>query len=995
MNNNVNLYTLDLRYPFLDSIAFYMLSSAKEKNNLSNNIVFLPTKRACRNLSDSFLKLTKGKPVILPKLVPIGAVDADEVLFSNNEIETESTNIKDAIPTIKRQMILAELIFKKLEMRERSEANLRESFELAKELAKFLDQVQNEQLNLDDINNLVPEDYADHWKDTIKFLDIIKQTWPAILDDLKYIDIVKRNIMLLEKQKEVLKNNNYEMVIAAGSTGSLPATADLLKTIAELENGLVILPGLDMELDNESFEIITRENIETHPDFGMASLISKIGIKRKDVKDFSNLIPSHNFKIKEKSISKLRSEVLRPAITTHKWNEGIKIDKEALENIKILEAKTEIEEAKSIAIALRESLEKDNTALLITPDRDIAKRVSTELKKWNINIDDSAGKSLNKTSLGSFFLLLINAFNSNFSPYNFLSLLKHNFLYMDEKEKFINLIETKKIIRGKRPEPGIEGIINAVEKTEEIEQTEKIYLKNILLNLKNSCDKITTVIEEKSLIYFHKYLEKIIEIAEDLSHNKIWETEESEEAYEFFNDILEHSKTDMNYFINVSDFLSIFESFMKQITVRPKFVKDNKITILGPIEARMLRADLVILAGLNEDIFPKETEVGPWMGRHMMEKFGLPKPERKIGLASHDFGEFLSAPSVLLTRSLKKGGTPTIPSRWLFRLKAVTEIAGFEDTLKKESKTPYENWTKKMDAPKEITAAKRPEPSPPMDARPTELYITDIERWRRDPYEIYAKKILTLQALDPIDKEPDMADFGNIIHNALEKYILKLYKHKGNISELENILNNEALSEFPIHVLTFWQPRINKIINWFMKKETKYMPFVKDVFVEKTGSFKIDDKFTVKATADRIDLLQDGTLSITDYKTGQIPKEKEIKFGYAPQLPIEALIAKNDGFKITGKKNKIKNFVFCQLGSGNGRKTGGYEKKFDETELKTDMDYVIEQSYIGLKRQVLAFEQESAKYIARPHPEHAPKYSDYEHLARIKEWIDENDEDDI
>jgi len=426
---------------------------------------------------------------------------------------------------------------------------------------------------------------------------------------------------------------------------------------------------------------------------------------------------------------------------------------------------------------------------------------------------------------------------------------------------------------------------------------------------------------------------------------------------------------------------ALLNSLMAGQVVRPRYGNHPRLAILGPLEARLQHADLVVLAGLNEGTWPAEVDPGPWLSRPMRARFGLPAPERRIGLAAHDFAQAFSASQVFLTRATRVGGTPSVPSRWLLRIDALLAAL---DLPAIQEEPWWRDWAAAIDRPAEVRPAPRPAPRPPVAARPRRLSVTQVETWMRDPYALYARKVLALKRLDPIDADPAAADRGTLIHKALERF-LKAYPEAlpddpaaALLAEGEAVF--EAFGARP-GVWAFWWPRFRRIARWFAEAEQARRGGIARAWAEARGSLELAGPagpFVLSAKADRIDLGRDGAIAILDYKTGGLPGQKEIELGFAPQLPLEAAIAAKGGFGPDVPAAMPASLEFWRL-------TGG-EPPGEAKTVKGDPGELAAQALAGLSRLVALFDEVATPYAALPRLDRAPRYNDYMHLARVKEW---------
>jgi ATP-dependent helicase/nuclease subunit B len=392
----------------------------------------------------------------------------------------------------------------------------------------------------------------------------------------------------------------------------------------------------------------------------------------------------------------------------------------------------------------------------------------------------------------------------------------------------------------------------------------------------------------------------------------------------------------------------------------------------------------LILGGLNEGVWPPQAESDPWLSRPMRQQFGLPPPERRVGAAAHDFAQALGASTVVLTRALRVEGAPTVPSRWLLRLDTVLRAAGLEGRLG-AALEPL-GWQARLDEAAEHIAVAPPEPRPPVRARPRKLSVTQVESWMRDPYAIYAGKILGLDALEPLDADPGAAERGNFIHAALDQFLRAFPDALPDDAERRLLaLGTEAFGAALDRpgVRAFWWPRFERIARWFLALERERRKTLGEMCSEIKGRLVLDGPagpFELTAKADRIDRQRDGRLVLIDYKTGLVPSAKDVELGFSPQLSLEAAIAAAGGFAGIAA-SPVAALEYWRLTGGDPAGEIVAPVK-DEAGLRA----LIAAAWQGFADLVARFDDAETPYRAVPRPEKAPRYSDYAHLARVKEW---------
>ncbi len=981
MNNFAQhkIYNIEAGSAFSKELAHYLLRLTDGKaEELVRYHILLPTRRACRILRETFLNINEGKSILLPVMSPIGDVDADDLslmMFGNSD---GFLDIPEAIAPLKRQLLLAKLIMKSDKFAKSQEHALA----LANALARFIDQVIVEGLDLCDLYKIVPEEFAAHWQITLDFLKIISENWQPILDEYGLIDATQRRNLLLKALSDYWYENPPDYpVIAAGVTGSIPAVANLLSVISKMEGGQVILPALDTYMDDEAWECID----ENHPQYILKNLLKNMGARREDVKNIGSG--------QELSRNILASEMMLPAQLSSRWRDfGIRYNIDnMLQNLQYFSCSTQQEEAALIALLLRESLQQhEKVAALVTPDRGLARRVAALCRRWDIEVDDSAGHNLYESKIGKFTALTIKAVQNGFDVVSMLALLKMSlcrFGYDDSHyNKMVRLLETKFLRQGilySSYEMLRDYIAAKQEYGELLEFIDAFYAAlKPLIYLAYQPDKQRFSDILKAHI---KVLESLANTKEKSGEEIIWRGDEGEAASIFFSELLEHASLidDMN----IGEYEKVILSLMGNVTVRSAYNVHPRILILGRLEARLIDADLMILGGLNEGTWSPSSKHDPWMSRPMRGEFGLPSIDQDIGIAAHDFVQGFCRDNVVMTRSEKIDGAPSVPVRWLDRLDTVMRACS--KSLSDLSNAPYRNWVAALDRADSFTPFNRPAPKPPVFTRPNQASVTKIDLWMKDPYSIYMYYILRLRKMNSLLQDNDAALRGTILHEILEKFVQQypLILPDNAEDELINLAKKiiEENLESP-ELMRYWWSKFLKIAAWFIEHEKNWRENAKFLASEIKGSVDIDVNgapFKLLGTADRIDRMHGG-YAVVDYKTGGSFSIKALKSGSLPQLPLEAIILSKGGFE------KVPRGEAVYLGYW--KMTGG-SKAGEVREISGDLSDTIDIVLEGLKNLIAVFRELDTPFYAVPDTSNAPRFNDYEHVSRLKEWAALDDED--
>ena len=943
--------------------------------------VLLPNRRACAALGDAFLRELSGRPTLLPEISPIGDIDDSDFLGEEDPAPGGPADLPPAIPPLRRRLLLARMVMAR-------DRGLRpaHALRLADGLARLLDEAQTERLDFSALADLVPEELAEHWQDTLRFLEIVTENWPQILADRGCMDPVdRRNRLTAARVAEWRERPPPGPVIAAGSTGTIPATADLLACVAAMEGGAVVLPGLDRTLDPASIEALG----PAHPQFGMTRLVrERLELEIADIPDWCEGQPGP-----ERRQALIGAALRPPATAAGAFLPAAAA--ETLAGVRRIACPGLQQEARVIALMMREALEiPDRTAALITPDRGLARRVAAELGRWRIEIDDSGGAPLAATFPGAFLRVTAEAVASDAAPVPLLAALKHPLAAAgDDPARFrrhVRLIE-RAVLRGPRPEPGFAGLGRAIAESPAIAdgglRSELAALVDRLGTMAEPFAAALSVPEAAAgeLLDAHVgFAEALAATDRQSGAERLWAQPAGEQASLLVAE-LRAAAADFPAMAG-AEWPAVLDSAIDRTVVRLPYGLHPRLNIWGLLEARLQHADLVIMGGLNEGAWPPGPAPDPWMSRPMRADFGLQPPERHIGLTAHDFVQGFGAREVVLTRSTRVDGSPTVPARWLARLETLlssteTGSAILDGWQAEEGK--WLRWQADLDGRLPRDARPAPAPRPPVAARPDRLSVTEIETLIRDPYAVYARHVLGLRALDPLDAAPGAADRGTIIHAAIERFLrtaaelppedpLALLIEIGR-EEFEEFLDRPA-------VRAFWWPRFGRIAAWIVEQERERAPLIAASHVELKGEMTIPrgaGPFLLTGRADRIDAFTGGGYAIIDYKTGAVPSKRDVNSGLAPQLPLEAAMIADGAFAGI-PAGEVSELSYWKLSGGDP--VGEIRDAGDDPRVLAQV------AYDGLRKLLERYDDPGVPYRAQPDPDLAPRRSDYEHLERVQEW---------
>ena len=1044
-----NLFTIEAGVPFLPTLAQSILTGALDLGTaldtpeaLARLTIYLPTRRAARALGSELVRQSDRKAVILPRLVPLGDPGEAELqdILDPSSLSVPQHGAQLPIHPLARQILLAQQILMASRVRDdelaaqgvsgggMAASSLGSAFALAADLANLLDAMQAEDVPYDALLSLDAARFDELWQLTARFLAIIGEHWPLVLAERGEVDpIAWRNRLLQEQATRLEAPATTDPVIVAGSTGSMPATARLMQAVAFRQAGAVVLPDLDLAMSDQRWRELgalsarAPDRFASHPQAQLLKLLAMMGAVRTDVR---RLAPKASLgQFASGSVRRqLAHEALCPASATQDWQTiAERLDLAALDgafrDVSVVAAADERLEALAIALVIKKALGiPERTVALVTPDRALAERVVLELGRWGIKVSDTAGLPLTRTEAGQALALLLDVTVSGGSAESLLALLHHPRLRLGLTPADISRIRQALEIgalRGSRRFAGVDGLRQAAAGMADRRADRRAPAPCRRLSDRDLADVAATVDRLAAILAplleprmsagsdLGKAVLALRSVLEQLSLTDTGECAAFADADgQGVQVMLEDLAMALGGLIGShSDLARICRSVMTQRVVRQAHGDHPRLKIFGALEARLMAPDLMILGGLNEGSWPPQSMTDPFLNRAMRAEIGLSSPERRIGQSAHDFIQAFSAPQVVLTRAQKAGGTQTLPSRFWQVVKAVVDPALW--TQAEARGAAFSTVAEQLDRPARIDPARRPRPKPDRALQPRVYSVTEVETLYRDPYAVYARRILDLQPLDPLQRDLEAADRGNLLHAVMDRFASDwpsaLPPDPGRT--LVDIGRSvfAAMSGEP-DVQAFWWPRflelVPAIIDWEAARRGNLIRVGTEVRI--AGAVPLADGSEVRLTAraDRVEELRDGRLAIIDFKSGTIPSKDQIGAGLAPQLLLEVALSAREIFVPVEDKEKQ------PFGPARAASAAYVTLKYTEKGLKqvevaepSELDAKADENLEGFRAMILGFLSGERPFISRFAPQFMRYAGDYDHLARVKEWSAVADDD--
>lgn len=995
------IFTIAPHTPFLSTLAARVCDGSLLQDwdlsgpfALSDVTIILPTRRARLALAEAFAEQLGGG-ALLPDIRTFGGQPEDEEPFLP---PFDAEKLPKPVTPIKRRLVLSRLVELWARAGGGPETGAGEILSLADALGELIDDCHIEDVSPATLENLAPDNLAENWQGILEFLSVALKAWPDILEERGEIDSASLRNIQLSRQAEAAKLIFGERpVIAAGSTGSIPATANLLKAITQLPRGAIVLPGLDIGLSEDELTGLRdpRANPHGHPQYGLVQLLTRLGTEPKYVDELAS--EPANFRT-----AIIRHAMVSPEQTAH-WNaqreQLLPNIPDALCHVAIAVARTDEEQARAIALATYQARSENQSVGIISPDRTLARRIAAELRRFDISVDDSAGVPLYQTRIGRLARQILALVANNFASVDLVALLRSQFITFGADRAKVTSITDKLeygLLRGQRPPPGIEGLRDVLARNLD-GKLDHVPLKLTAddgMQISDLLDRLAAALSPLQALFAGQKFSAAKFVAA-MEQALLAIIDPVPEAFihrpdmRAFRDWLDAVKGEVGQGPSLMA-LGIDEAMrglMAGITVRALGQTSQSVYIWGLLEARLQNPDLIILAGLSESIWPEAADPGPWMSRAMRVDAGLEPPERRQGQAAHDFQMAMGNNQVLITRAERVGSGPAVPSRLLQRIAAFVGVENMTSIEQRGAK--WVHWARQIDHVPEVKEAVRPQPSPPADQRPRSLSITDVEALIYSPYDLYAKYVLGLRKLGPLGDDPDARERGTLIHEILGQFVQR--QHDVSAPDAYETLMAIALENFQtLEALparrTLWLERFKPVARGFLDYERARAPQVRQRHGELAGHWDFSvggEIFTLRGRADRVDELADGSVELIDFKTGAVPEPKQMRELTAPQLLLEAAMVEQGVFSPVPSL-AASALTYIKIGAGPEAfivKPFAYAKE-------SDIQGAIEATFNYLQRQIEAYLlHDDLPMAARTVPKPKQNYAgDYDHLARTGEW---------
>jgi len=883
-----------------------------------------------------------------------------------------------AVPPLRRKLELARLVDRMARGLPAFETGSG-IFSLTESLAALMAEMQSEGVPPEALERLdIQASHAEHWRQSLAFIRIVARFFEA---DAAPDPEARQRRVVERLVSEWAERPSPARIVVAGSTASRGATRLFMQAVARLPRGALVLPGFDFDMPDHAWSSLCSGPfpIEDHPQYRYRSLLDGLALAPTRVACWTDRAPPSPAR------NTLVSLALRPAPVTDQWMaEGEKLTDlpRSCAGLSLIEAAEPRQEALALALVLRQTVEQGRKAALITPDRMLTRRVAAALDRWGIIPDDSAGQPLHLTAPGRLIRHLARMIGQKLTLESLLIVLKHPLVATGSALRGAHLRLTRELeLKLRRDGPAFPdgAFLEAWGGAGDAEQQ----------NWSHWLAALIGQIETPGRCSVSAWLETHLALLEGLAAgpdgavaaSELWLGEAGQSCARLLDDL--RAENEESLIVSAANYADLVDTLLQAGQVRNPLAAHPLVSFLGTLEARAHDAEVILLAGLNEKSWPEAPSPDPWLSRQMRLDAGLLLPERQIGLSAHDFQQGIAGQEVILSRARRDADAETVPSRWLNRL--LNLLGGLPDAGGAEALAQMRGrgaaWLALAAALDQPTAplapAPRPAPRPPEEARPRQYSVTAIKTLIRDPYAIYAKRILRLSPLDPLRPGPDPRLRGEALHRIVEHFVAEfdpaesLESGRNRLLRLaETVL--EAMIPWP-SAQRLWRARLARIAAELVAQEAARRAEGAPAVVETKASIAIGATgHILTAKPDRIDLLHDGTAMVYDYKSGTLPKEPEVRH-FDKQLLLEAAMIARGAFVEIGPR-EVSGMTYIHLGgSGETRR------------LKLGPEDV-EETWTKLQALLARYGARKQGFAARRAMQLSRDAGDYDHLARFGEW---------
>lgn len=990
------VYSIAAHRGFADALVAGLVPRYREPGyGLARLTLLVPSSRAARTLSEAFIRHAGAageSGLLMPRMIAVGDLDLDEKLGAALD-PLGAADIPPACDPVARWLALDRLIAEERMADAMEPLPGRARLNLARDMARAIDRLLVEEKRPEDLLSDAVLDsvagVADHWKRAIRLFARVNLRWQAELAARGEIDAAERRNLLFDRAARRWKDAPPpHPIVAAGVTSAAPALARLLRVIADLPQGAVVLPDLDLAMAEAAWEELGRAGAAdepggavfgagdalTHPQYHLKLLLGRMGVNRAEVQQWHR----RGIAAAEPARSRAISSLFLPPQASRSWVK-LEADHRRLSGVRLLTSTTIEEEAQAIALLVRAALDQpEHRIAVVTADRGLAQRVAQHLTRWNITADDTAGRPLALTPAGRLLGLLAEIAAHGPDPGNLVAAFGHPLVrgwdgaVRGDWLKGLRAFDRQ--LRGPSPAPGLEPLRKAAEKAEVTDwwaEAEAL---------------IAPLADWPEQIALADALGILAAAAEAFADTLAWEREDGRALGTMIEELRGHAAA-LGTLVESADIAGILRDAMDEVAVRPGYGGHPRVAIYGLLEARMARADLVICGGLNEGSWPQPPGADALLAPAVLRALGVPGAEFRIGLAAHDLAGAMGAPQVVLSRALRDAEGPTLPSRFLLRVEALLG----EDLAREHREVAIPALLPHLDRQRPPAPEyPRPAPDPAPELRDVTIKVTALDRLLGDPYQFYAQAILDLRRLDPLAADPfsDPALRGTLVHDILDKW------HAARRTDPAVALAPFATAQFAaaqVHPLfrALWQPRLIAALERFEGWIDAAAAEGRSVLSSEISGAMIFDGVKVMGRADRIDRLADGSLAIVDYKTGAPPGKTQVSAGYALQLGLLGLMAQHGQFERGGVvvKGEPTRFEYWSLRKHKGE-FGDRSEPLKRTSREGGLlpEAFLPHHADKLRLAITRFIRGTDPFTARENPDYQG-YNEYDQLMRLEEWV--------